>query len=83
MENTDQRIKDILCDATGYEWKDIKPGDRLVDDLGLDSLDIAKMETDIEESLGLDVKPNALEGVVTAQDLVTKIEDMVGAKGVF
>jgi acyl carrier protein len=83
MEAVDARIKNIICESTGYEWGDIKPSDNLISDLGMDSLDIAKMEVEAEDVLGIDVEPNAFNNIHTVAELVARLEEMVGIKGVF
>lgn len=83
MENTDQRIKDLIADATGYEWDEIKPGDDLVSDLGMDSLDLAKLEIEAEDVLHIDIELHAFKDVRTVEQLVSRLEDLVGSRGVF
>jgi len=76
MEDVEATIREIICDATGYEWGNLKTSDSLMLDLGLDSLDFAKMEVEAEERLEIEVDSKAFAGVNTVGDLVAKLREL-------
>jgi len=57
----------------------IKPSDRIVEELGLDSLDLVEIVMTIEEARGIEISDAVLERIVTVADLVAAAagEDLV------
>ncbi len=49
---------------------EIKPEAKLMDDLGLDSIDAVDMMVQLQETTGQKVSPEQFENVVTVDDLV-------------
>lgn len=52
----------------------IVPGATLVDDLGLDSLDIVELIIDLEDAYNFDLEEKNAKGISTIQELVDKIQ---------
>ena len=65
----EERIKHILADTLSYAESDIKPTDRLVDDLGADSLDIVEIVMAIEDEFNIEIPEREASGMITVQEL--------------
>jgi acyl carrier protein len=54
--------------------EDIKPTDRLREDLEIDSLDGLMIVNDFEEEFGFSIEPEELKNLKVVQDIVDKME---------
>lgn len=66
-------VIEAIAEISDYEVGDITVEDKLLEDLGMDSLDFAKLEQNLEERLEIDVDPRSLQGVTTVGELVDKV----------
>lgn len=78
VNGIEETVQSIICEATGYEWDDLKMSDDLLSDLGMDSLEFAELELDAEKRLGCDVEPNAFTEVKTVGQLREKLLELGG-----
>ncbi len=53
---------------------EIHPGDRLREDLNLDSFDTLMIGCDLEDEFNIVIDPNEIKGLSTVQDIVDKLE---------
>ena len=72
-----EKIKEILCDEMDLNPADITEDANVIDDLGLDSLDLANLVTEIEDEFNITVKDEDLEGVTTIGGFVEYVESLV------
>lgn len=79
--NTDiaEQLHQMVEKATGKELR-WQPEARLVEDLGLDSMDMVELVMSIEEVFGLVVPDDAADRLITVGDVVGFIEE-ARAKG--
>lgn len=64
------KIYEILFDVTGHSVADIKPEQKLGDDLGLDSLDILTIGSELEKHYGFVIPDAEIENVQTVNDII-------------
>lgn len=62
-------VPQLIARVTGSDATEIQAGDRLVEDLRMDSLEIADLFVTIEEVTGLVVTADALAGARTVGEL--------------
>lgn len=74
------KVIEAIAEVADFEPGDITMGDRLLEDLGMDSLDFAKLEQNLEERLEIDVDPRSLQGVITVGELVARVGTLVHAE---
>lgn len=70
-----EALKEVLVDRLKVEAETIVPQANLLDDLGLDSIDLMTMVMALEERFGIEVPDEDVEGVETVQqalDLLAK-----------
>lgn len=65
----EQRVLDIIKEMLPTS-KEIKGTDKLVDDLGADSLDCIQVVMELEEEFDIRIDDDELEGLVTVSDVV-------------
>ncbi|MSR63753.1 MAG: acyl carrier protein [Planctomycetes bacterium] len=73
LEEIYAEVRSTLVEVSGTEAEGISPSLRLVEDLGLDSIDAIDMAVRIEKRLGFDFKGPELRAVRTVQDIVDLI----------
>ncbi len=73
LENIRERLKKILIEKTGVKKEVIKPTDRLVDDLALDSLDAVELAMGIEDEFGLTILDADMKKLQTFADVLDLI----------
>lgn len=59
-----------IADETGYTVEELTPEDKIVDDLGADSLSIASISVGIENELGIVLNEAEIETMETVQELI-------------
>ena len=71
IEEIKKRVIEVLADRASMDVQQITLQSRLVNDLGLDSLDAVEMVFEFEESYGIDIPDDQIREFKTAQDVVT------------
>lgn len=82
MEGIDQiegQIKAGLASKLGLKSKDVVNNARLVEDLGLDSLDTFDLLFDLEKEYGVEIPSVDALGFVTVGDVVAYVQKRIGA----
>lgn len=64
------RVKDILSVQLGVNIEDIDDDDRIVGDLGADSLDMVEIVMEVEEEFDIDVPDDIADKFQKVQDLI-------------
>ncbi len=68
------KVKEIISKYSENEIQ-LTPETKFVDDLNLNSLDIATMICDVEETFHCEISDEQLYAIETVQDLVDLLED--------
>ena len=72
-----EKLQEIIADVMNISKDDIKLETRFVDDLGADSLDIFQIVMGIEEEFDIEIDNDVAEKIVTVQDAVDKIKNVL------
>lgn len=64
------RIKPILANYLKIDQEKIVPNARLIEDLGVDSLDTVELIMAFEEEFGIEVSDDAAEKARTVEDII-------------
>lgn len=76
-----EKLKAMIArEISSVKEEDIKPESRFIDDLGMDSLDVAQIVLSIEDEFGIEVPDDAIEHLETVQQAVDAIKQAVEAK---
>ncbi|MCL2542314.1 MAG: acyl carrier protein [Nocardioidaceae bacterium] len=71
-------IRDIIGEVIGREADTIEPAQRLVEDLGVDSLAMIEIVIGVEQQLGVAVPDDEVAGLTTVTGLASYVESPVG-----
>lgn len=74
----EEKVRNFMVDELEIDEEKIRPGAKLKDDLGIDSLDFVDIVVIVEKNFGLKIKPEEMKGVVTLKDFCDYIEKKVG-----
>ena len=69
-----EKVINLISDATKIEKAKIQLGTSFVDDLNLDSLDIVELMMKMEDEFGVEIPEEDAEGLKSVQDVVTYLE---------
>jgi acyl carrier protein len=69
-----EKVINLISDATKIEKEKIQLGTSFVDDLNLDSLDIVELMMKMEDEFGVEIPEEDAEGLKSVQDVVTYLE---------
>lgn len=82
MKHTLERITDTvideICTIGGFASTSAKLDSKLVDDLGLDSLDGVEIAMGIEDELSIEIPDEAVENCKTVQDVIDAVFNICG-----
>lgn len=73
MDKLMARVREMVADVMDMDVADVNPQSRLVEDLGIDSLDAVALVLSAEEEFGIDVDEAALEHFATVKDIAAYI----------
>lgn len=68
-------VKDIIAAQLGMDANKIKPESDIINDLGLDSLDIVELAMTLEEKWNLVIEDEDMGKIKTVADVVKYIEE--------
>ncbi len=71
-----EEIKSIIAKQLRINKEDIKNTDRLIEDLGADSLEMAEVLMTIEEKFGLYITDEEIEKIKTVGDIANYLDKM-------
>ena len=74
----EEKVRNFMVDELEIDEEKIKPGAKLKDDLGIDSLDFVDIVVIVEKNFGFKIKPEEMKGVVTLKDFCDFIAKKVG-----
>jgi acyl carrier protein len=70
-----RKLLSIIADFTPYAAEDLKEGMTFVDDLGIDSLDLAQILMAIEDAFDVEIDEDISENVETIGDAVKLLNE--------
>ncbi len=70
-----EKVKDMLANDLQINPDDIKPEAELINDLGINSLELADLILLCEEKFGLEVKDDDIHKFITVGDVVAYLEE--------
>ena len=70
METMETRLWTLMSEKLGLDRDQIKLSDSFADDLGVDSLDVLEMLTEIEKDFGIRIADEDAEKLTTVKALV-------------
>ena len=71
------RIKDVLVSKLQLNENEITPDSELVNDLGINSLELADLVMECEEEFDIEIDDNSIRGFVTVGDVAKDLESVV------
>lgn len=73
----ENKLLEIIAEFTTYEPEDIKEDMDFVDDLGIDSLDLAQIILSAESEFDVDLEDDMMENVKTVGDALDMLRQSV------
>lgn len=70
-----EKVKDIIFDVTGIPVEEILPESELVDELDVDSLDMAQILLSLENAFQIRIADEEAAEMITVEHLVKYIEE--------
>jgi len=70
-----EKVKKILIEKLSVNEADIKEDSSLVDDLGVDSLDLVELLMKFEEEFKIEISEEESQKILTVKDIVDFIEE--------
>ena len=71
------RIKDVLVSKLQLNENEITPDSELINDLGINSLELADLVMECEEEFDIEIDDNSIRGFVTVGDVAKYLESVV------
>ncbi len=72
-----EQLKELLINEFQIDAEKIKPEAELVNDLGFNSLELAELVIQCEETLDIDIDEELAKEFVTVSDVVSYLETLV------
>ena len=69
-----EKVKEIIADQLGIDTEEIKMETKLIDDLGVDSLEIFEVIMSLEEEFEIEIPNEDVEGMKSVNEMVKYIE---------
>ncbi len=73
----ENKLLEIIAEFTTYEPEDIKETMDFVDDLGIDSLDLAQIILSAESEFDVDLEDDMMENVKTVGDALEMLRESI------
>lgn len=73
-----EKLKTLLVDELSVNEADIKPEAELINDLGINSLELADLVLLCEEKFNIEISDEAIHNFVTIADVVSYLADVTG-----
>lgn len=77
MNDIQKKVVEIISDRSGYNIEDVTPKSNLVNDLGVDSLDLVEIVMDIEREYNIMIPDEGVDTCKTVKDLFNLTESLV------
>ena len=69
-----EKVKNLLVDELSVKPDDVTPTAELINDLGVNSLELADLVLLCEDKFGVSISDDDIRGFVTVNDVVTYLE---------
>jgi acyl carrier protein len=76
----DAHVRQVLTNRLGIAPDALTLESRLLEDLGLDSLDAHELAATLEGELGVEVSDKQLQGLETLADLLALVQQLTGGR---
>lgn len=73
-----EKLKALLVEELSVNEADVKPEAELVNDLGINSLELADLILLCEEKFNIEISDEAIHGFATVADVVSYLADVTG-----
>jgi acyl carrier protein len=70
----EDKVINLISDATKIDRSKISPATSFVDDLNLDSLDIVELMMKMEDEFGVEIPEDEAENLKSVKDVITYLE---------
>ncbi len=80
MQNTQQRVKAVICHLLAVHEDDVTPEANLKEDLGADSLDMVELVMEFEKEFDISISDDAVENVDTVQQAIDLVDNIITNK---
>lgn len=80
LNNLEQEVKGILSRLTGLDIEEINDNADVINDLGIDSLKIIEIATEIERRYKIVVKDSEFVKLRTVKDTVNFLKELIARK---
>ena len=71
-----ERIRELIADKLGFDTVEVLPETKLIDDLGMDSLDRVELMVELEREFDISLTDKEIEIIETVQQFF----DLIGTK---
>ena len=71
-----ERIRELIADKLGFDTVEVLPETKLIDDLGMDSLDRIELMVELEREFDISLTDEEIEIIETVQQFF----DLIGTK---
>ena len=71
-----ERIRELIADKLGFDTVEVLPETKLIDDLGMDSLDRIELMVELEREFDISLTEEEIEIIETVQQFF----DLIGTK---
>lgn len=76
-QEIEAKVKEFLVEDLEIDEEKIKPDARLMEDIGIDSLDFVDIVVIVDKQFGFKIKPEEMSGIVTLNDFCTFIDKKI------
>ena len=76
MQDIQDRVKELLIKNLNVSDSDVTPEARIVEDLGADSLNLAEIVMDFEDTFKVQIPDEKVEQIKTVADAVSCIQEL-------
>ena len=76
MQDIQDRVKELLIKNLNVSDSDVTPEARIVEDLGADSLNLAEIVMDFEDTFKVQIPDEKVEQIKTVADAVNCIQEL-------
>ena len=73
-----EKIKQMLVDELQLKESDVTLDSELVNDLGINSLELADLAMTVEEEFNIEIKDDDIRRFITVRDVVEYLESLEG-----
>lgn len=73
-----EKVKNLLIENHGAKAEDITPEAELVNDLGINSLELADLILLCEDTFGIEIKDDDIHKFITVGDVAKYLADVTG-----